>query len=82
MKARILTVVAVVAFAASAWQLGNAQTKVEVSNFKIHVEKTPTGIKAQCLTGCAWKELSWSCDDAKNPCKAEVDQHGVGGVVK
>ena len=78
MRTRILTVVIALTFAASAWQLGRAQS--QVSPFTMQIEFTAFGIKAECLKGCAWKTLTFGCTEARTPCKAEIDQLGVGGV--
>jgi hypothetical protein len=79
MKGLILIVGAVIGLTVAAWQVGHAQTQPAV--FRIVVEPSATGLKATCLNGCAWKELSFGCERAdKQPCKAEIDQLGVYGV--
>jgi hypothetical protein len=67
----------IVALIAAAWTVGRAQA--QVGQFRIVIEPSATGVKAVCISGCAWKELSWDCDKAR-PCKAEIDQLGVGGA--
>ena len=60
-----------------AWRAGQAQA--QLAQFRIVVEPSATGLKAVCVTGCAWKDLSFGCDKGR-VCKAEIDQLGVGGV--
>ena len=63
----------------SAWQVGRAQTKV--NEFQIVVSPTATGLKAHCVKGCAWIDVTYDCGPAgKTECKAEIDQLGIGGV--
>jgi hypothetical protein len=68
--------VAVVGFA----RLTGAQTQPPAV-FQIVVEPSANGLTATCLKGCAWKTLSFGCEPKKGePCKAEIDQLGVGGT--
>jgi len=81
MQKRILTVIVAIGFIASAWQLGRAQGQVApVAPFTMQIEFTAFGIKAECLKGCAWKKVTYGCTQERTPCKAEIDQLGVGGV--
>ena len=78
MRKAVLSGIAVLALVASAWQVGQAQAQTKVSDFKIAVQVSKDGLTAQCLQGCAWKEISFTCDPQK-PCKTEIDQLGVAG---
>ena len=79
MKALILAGIAAIALATAAWQIGQAQG--QMATFRIVVEPSANGLKATCLSGCAWKELTFGCElPFKQPCKAEIDQVGVSGV--
>jgi len=56
-------------------------TTVRGPGDRIVVEPSANGLKATCLSGCAWKELTFGCElPFKQPCKAEIDQVGVTGV--
>ena len=77
---KILIALALTAVIVVAWQVGRAQAQTKVSEFKITVQLTGGGLIAQCSQGCAWKELSFGCGDPKNPCRAEIDQLGVGTI--
>ena len=77
MKKLLLSAVVASALVASAWQIGHAQG--QVSPFQVRVEVSGTALKAECLKGCKWKTLTYECADAKVPCKAEIDELGVGG---
>lgn len=79
MKKHWQVVLVALALVIAAWQTGRAQS--QIAKFQIVVEPAAGGLKAVCLTGCAWKELTFGCD-ANRPCKAEIDQLGVGGVQK
>jgi hypothetical protein len=83
MKISIL-VVAAISLGVAARQVGHAQDKTtqgQVATFRIVVEPSAKGLKATCLNGCAWKELTFGCElPGKQPCKAEIDQAGVSGV--
>jgi hypothetical protein len=70
----------VIALTVAAWQVGHAQ-QTQPAAFRIVVEPTATGLKATCVNGCAWKELTFGCQRTdKQPCKAELDQFGVTEV--
>jgi hypothetical protein len=45
-----------------------------VARFQLTLERTANGWAAQCDTGCAWAELSVSCD---NRCRVLIDASGV-----
>jgi len=66
-----------------------AQTQSQVAKFRIVVEPSVRSLKATCELGCAWKTVSYSCDAEGRqaqpqaqgqPCKASIDQEGVGGI--
>lgn len=79
MKVLILAGIAAIALATAGWQIGHAQG--QMAAFRIVVEPSANGLKATCLNGCAWKELTFGCElPFKQPCKAEIDQVGVSGV--
>jgi hypothetical protein len=80
MKRFIVVIGAGIALTVAASQVGHAQ-QAQPAVFRIVVEPSATGLKATCVNGCAWKELSFDFKRAdKQPCKAEIDQLGVGGV--
>ena len=79
MARRWQVVLMVLALVIVAWRAGQAQS--QVAQFRIVVEPTAAGLKAACISGCAWKELSFGCDKGR-PCKAEIDQLGVGPSAK
>ena len=62
------------------WQVGRAQAQSRVAEFKITVQLTGGGLIAQCSQGCRWTEVSFGCGDPKKPCRAEIDQQGVGTI--
>ena len=62
------------------WTFVSAQTKAPLPVFQIVVEPSANGLKATCVKGCAWKTLDFGCEVKGQPCKAEIDQFGVGGV--
>ena len=72
----VLVVLALVAFG---WGVGHTQT--QVGQFKIVVEPSATGMKATCTDGCAWKEVTFSCNGRKE-CKARIDERGVENLSK
>jgi hypothetical protein len=79
MKKVTLLTLAVVALVAVAFKVGNAQSKI--ASFRIVVEPSANGARATCIEGCAWQELTFSCDpSAQRPCKQQIDQFGVGPV--
>jgi len=78
MRKAVLYGIAVLALVASAWRVGQAQTQVRLSEFKMAVQVSKTGLTAQCLQGCEWKEITFTCD-AQRPCNTEIDQFGVAG---
>lgn len=43
--------------------------------FWIIVEATDDGGVLTCKQGCAWKELTWTCEG--DPCEAKVDFNGI-----
>ena len=57
-----------------------AQTPQPVAEFQMVVEFSNGKLNAQCLRGCAWKTISYGCQDGRVTCKAEIDQLGVGGA--
>ena len=81
MKSLILVVVVTIAVAVAGWQVGRAQDKPaqgQIATFRIVVEPSAKGLKATCLNGCAWKELTFGCElPGQQSCKAEIDQAGV-----
>jgi hypothetical protein len=81
MTKRWQVVLMVLALVVVAWRAGQAQA--QIAQFRIAVEPSATGLKAVCISGCAWKELSYGCDKTVAvPCKAEIDQLGVGTAGK
>ena len=79
MKKLILVLLVVIVAIVAALQNGYAQT--QVASFRIVVEGTATGLKATCLGGCAWTDVTYTCGtNAKQSCKAEIDEKGIGGV--
>lgn len=80
MRKILYALIAAAVLVASAWQIGYAQSEPKVADFRMIVQVTGRGLVATCIQGCAWKELSFGCGDAKQPCRAEIDQFGVGGV--
>ena len=83
MKSLVLALLAI-ALGVAGWQVGRAQDKPaqgQIATFRIVVEPSANGLKATCLNGCAWKELTFGCElPGKQSCKAEIDQAGVSGV--
>lgn len=77
MKKITLAVLTVVALVAIAFAVGHAQSRV--STFQIVVEPSAKGVKATCVQGCAWKQLTFNCDSSAL-CKEQIDQFGVGPV--
>jgi hypothetical protein len=51
------------------------------AGFQMTVEPSAHGAKFECQRGCSWKTLSFDCPESQ-PCKAVVDQTGVGTVGK
>jgi len=47
--------------------------------FSIVVTQTAKGVEMKCQKGCAWKELTFSCN-GKIPCSATVDERGVRDI--
>lgn len=56
-----------------------ASSEEKIPHFAFVLKQTDNGVKMMCETGCAWKELSYSCN-GKIPCCARVDERGVRGV--
>ena len=63
--------------------------QAQVAKFRIVVEPSVRSLKATCEVGCAWKTVAYSCDPEgrqaqpqaqAQPCKASIDQEGVGGI--
>ena len=46
------------------------------AQFKIDILVTDTGVELVCDKGCAWTELSFSCDGG-TPCSSGIDQNGM-----
>jgi hypothetical protein len=81
MKKHWQVVLVVLALVIAGWQVGQAQSRL--AKFQIVVEPTATGLKAVCLSGCAWKEITYGCyKTVGTPCKAEIDELGVGTAPK
>jgi hypothetical protein len=81
MKKHWQVVLVAIAIVIAGWHVGQAQS--QIAKFQIVVEPTTTGFKAVCLSGCAWKELTYGCDrSGGTSCKAEIDQLGVGTAPK
>lgn len=78
MRTRLLIAMAVFVLFVCAWTVGYAQGKL--SEFKVVIEPSATGLKGECLTGCAWKTASFSCGQEK-PCRIAVDESGIGRFV-
>ena len=83
MKQLLLTGVMILGLGAGAWSCAASRTQAAVSakppvvaDFRITVERTPTGAKLECLQGCAWKTLTFACDPA-NSCKTGIDAMGM-----
>ena len=57
-----------------------AQAPQPVAEFQMVVEFSDGKLNAQCLRGCAWKTISYGCQDGRVTCKAQIDQLGVGGA--
>jgi hypothetical protein len=47
-----------------------------LAEFRITIERTATGSKLECLQGCAWKTLTFSCNPASS-CKTGIDAMGM-----
>lgn len=77
MKKITIAALFLVVLVAVAFEFGHAQTRV--ATFRIVVESSAKGAKATCIEGCAWKQLAFNCDPSR-PCKAQIDQFGVGPV--
>lgn len=44
--------------------------------FFIEVTHNEEGVELVCRTGCAWEQLSWSCDGQRD-CKRSVNFYGM-----
>jgi hypothetical protein len=78
MRRWTLIAFAVVIVVAASWFVGRAQAQPRVSEFNITVQLSNGGLVAQCSLGCVWKDITFSCGDPRQPCRAEIDQFGVG----
>jgi hypothetical protein len=47
-----------------------------LADFEVTVESTSTGVRMECLRGCAWTKLDFSCG-SRQTCKAAVDNAGM-----
>lgn len=56
-----------------------AASEEKIPHFAFVVKQTDTGFKMTCEAGCAWRELSYSCE-GKVPCCAKVDERGIRGA--
>ena len=82
---RLILAVGTVALGVAAWQVGQARERTtaqtQIATFRIVVEPSANGLKATCVSGCAWKELTFGCElPLKQSCKAEIDQAGISGA--
>lgn len=77
MKTIVFRVALVGALLFGSWQLGQAQATVV--DFRITIRPASGGATLECLRGCAWKTLGFTCD-GKQDCRAEIDQAGVRSV--
>jgi hypothetical protein len=62
----------------SSYSADARQSPQPVADFQMVVEFSDGKLNAQCLRGCAWKTLSYGCQDGRVTCKAQIDQLGVG----
>lgn len=53
-----------------------ATAQPALAEFQVSVEKTPNGVKMECVRGCAWLTLNFHCD-GQQTCKATVDSLGM-----
>lgn len=56
-----------------------ARSVEPAERFELTLQRTANGWKAQCDTGCAWKELSVACAD---DCRVFIDATGVTTSVR
>ena len=80
MRTRLGAVLAVISLATvvlawSAW----AAPEEKIPHFAFVARQTDADITMKCEAGCAWKELSYSCN-GKVPCCFRVDERGVSGA--
>ena len=61
-----------------AWGV-SAAPEEKIPHFAFVLQQTKDGVKMKCEAGCAWKELSYSCN-GKVPCCSRVDERGVRGA--
>jgi hypothetical protein len=45
-----------------------------LAHFRLSIERSDSGFRARCITGCTWTALSASCHAG---CKALIDANGV-----
>ena len=77
-RAAILTIVLATFISVVGWAASGATpVNSTTDDFQIVVERTEDGIILSCEHGCAWKELSWKCDDSDESCKRGVDFNGT-----
>ena len=50
------------------------ESKTDVSDFLLFVEKTDTGVALKCVKGCAWTDLSFSLNKVKTQA---IDEFGM-----
>ena len=78
MKKTLTKFALVLAMVFAAWHFGHAQA--QLADFRITMEPSARGGKLECLKGCSWKTLTFTCSAKEQPCKRQVDQAGVGPV--